>query len=98
VSATAIILVGSFVLAVFVAVPVLILAISSRSGRSSRLPTALALTLWLCTSVGLAGVWFLVAVVAHKVDESLTNSWIIANAIYPAVGLGIVLTHRRLLR
>jgi hypothetical protein len=98
VSATAIIFVGSCALAVFVAVPALILAISSRSGGSARLPTTVALLLWACTSVGLAGVWFLVAVAAHKVDESLTNSWIIANAIYPLVGIGIVLAHRRLLR
>ena len=49
-------------------------------------------------SVVVAGVWFIVAVAAHTVNESLTNSWIAANAVYPIIGLGIVLVHRLLLK
>jgi hypothetical protein len=98
VPAAVIILVGISAVAILVAIRALILATSWRSRKPSKLPTAVALLLWAGASVALAGVWFIVAVAAHKVDESLTNSWIIANATYPIVGVGIVLMHRRLLR
>lgn len=96
--AIVIILVGFSAVVVLVAIPTAILVTSLRSRRSSKLHTILALLLWICFSVVLAGVWFIVAVAAHKVDDSLTISWIVANAVYPLLGIGIVLVHRRLLR
>ena len=66
-----------------------------RSNRSSKIPTVLALLLWICVSIVVAGVWFIVAVAAHTVNESLTNNWIAVNAVYPIIGVGIVLVHHR---
>jgi predicted permease len=80
-----------------VAIPAVILVTAWRTGNSPKLPTILALLFWLCASVALAGVWFIVTVAAHKTDEALTAAWIIANAAYPAVGLALTLVHRRLL-
>lgn len=62
------------------------------------LPTVVALLLWVGVSVALAGVWFVVAVAAHGMDDPLAYSWIVANASYPIIGIAIVLIHRRLLR
>ncbi len=93
-----IILAGVSSIGVLVAIPALVLATQLRSSSSSKLQTALALLLWFFISIVHAGVWFIVAVAAHKVDDSLTMSWIIANAAYPLIGVGIILTHHYLLR
>ena len=97
-SAIVINLVGIGDLVVLIAVPALLVVASSRSAGPSKLPTVLALTVLLFATLALAGVWFVVAVAAHKVDPSLTTSWIVANASYPVIGVAMVLIHRRLLR
>ena len=94
----AIIFAGAAAVGVLIAVPVLLLTAQSRASSASMFATVVAIIVWALASIVLAGVWFLVAVAAHKVDDSLTNGWIIANVAYPLVGIGIVLIHRRFLR
>lgn len=92
-----IIFAGAAAVGVLLGVPVLLLTAQLRASGRSTFATVVAIIVWAFVSIVLAGVWFLVAVAAYKVDDSLTNVWIIANAAYPLVGIGIVLIHRRLL-
>ena len=96
--AVAIIVAGVGALVVMVVVPALIFVTAFRSRSVSKLPTILALIVWFGVTVVLAGVWFIIAVAAHGVDDSLTKSWIVANASYPLIGMAIVLIYRRVLK
>lgn len=96
--ASVIILLGCSAVGLMITIPAMILLTAFRSRTSSKLPTVLALLLWGVASVALLGVWFLVTIAAHKVDDSLTNSWLLANAAYPIIGIGIARIHRRVLR
>jgi hypothetical protein len=92
-----IILLGISALGLMFTIPALIMLGALQNGASRKRPTVVALLLWSIASLGLLGVWFVVTVAAHKVDDSLTNSWLIANATYPIVGILIVRIHRRVM-
>ena len=77
------------------AVPVLIL---TTRFRASSLISVIALVFWGGASIAFAWIWFIVTIAAHKIDDSLTMTWILANLGYPLVGLGIVLAHRSVQR
>ncbi len=95
--AAVIILLGISAVGLMITIPALILLTAFRRRAPSKLPTFVALLLWGVASVALMGVWFIVTIAAHKVDDSLTNSWLIANTAYPIVGIGIMWIHRRVL-
>ncbi len=98
VTAVPLFLAGFSALAALLLVPALILWNATRNPGFSRFYTAVALLLWVCASVVIAAVWFLVAIAAHSVDSSDLYVWIAANAIYPIIGAVIAWIHRWLAR
>ncbi len=98
VSAAILILAGSTAVGALLLVPALIFWNATRNPGLSRFYTAMALLLWACASIVIAGVWFLVAVAAHHVNSEDLYFWITANVIYPASGVIIVCVHRWMAR
>ena len=93
VTAVPLFLAGFSALAALLLVPALILWNATRNPGFPRFYTAVALLLWVCASVVIAIVRFLVAIAAHSVDSSHLYVWIAANAIYPVIGVVIVWIH-----
>jgi hypothetical protein len=55
-------------------IPASIFVSKSQSGNPGTITTAVTLLLWFGVSVVLAGVWFIVTVAAHSVDDALPCS------------------------